>query len=159
MNFPFIKGTFLISAPGPNGLKSLIKCIEHDTDLNAKLINISERDISFSVRPSVLFERNSFLPDVHIFMQSGTVGAVEYSLKKSTQVFLFVYLIIALIFELILLAAIQSFSPFLLIPLGLILFASAISFCCLYVFSVQVHRKLLFLMCATMEQSLRIAIR
>ena len=144
MRFPTMMGHFLCDKSTSYATDSLINTLQHNMSLNARISSVASNEFSFNVYPTFFLERNAFLPNVHVVVvpnDGGSICVFEYSLKKETKILFVIYVVIALIFETLLLLYFKHLSSplLLLIPLGLIVFAAVMTFCGLYVSSTQIQ--------------------
>ena len=144
MSFPFMLGAFRSDKKVDGLMASLIQALQQDGEWNAKITQKSQNDLSFSVRSSNPFVKNSFAPNVSInaiYHGDGSSGTAVYSLHKGTKILCGAFLFLALAFEVLLLALYrQLVSPLLLlIPAGLIIFALGMTVAGLYLSARRMH--------------------
>ena len=123
-------------------MESLTQALRREE--NAKITKKTPTDISFSVRSSNPFAKNSFAPNVSvntIYHGDGSSGTAVYSLHKGTKILCGAFLFLTLAFEVLLLALYRQLaSPLLLlIPAGLIIFALGMTVAGLYLSARRMH--------------------
>ena len=164
MSFPFMLGAFRSDKKVDGLMASLIQALQQDGEWNAKITQKSQNDLSFSVRSSNPFVKNSFAPNVSInaiYHGSGSSGTAVYSLHNETKAILGVFLFLALAFEVLMLTLYRQLaSPFLmLIPVGLLLFAGGMTVVGLYLSAKRMHRWVMETIDGASEKPLKVSMR